>query len=123
MNGQPNTTAADCDAPQAEARRPDRPAFRQIDLMAAVAAAFNVPIGDLCRPTRGRRHVARARQSGIYLARVVFGATLAKAGGAFGRDRTTAAHACQVVEKLRDNPRFDRLLTALEDALRQEMRQ
>jgi hypothetical protein len=30
------------------------------------------------------------------------------------RDRTTVAHACQVVEERRDDPRFDRVIELLE---------
>lgn len=86
-------------------------------LVVAVARAFDDAPRDLSLPTRGRRQVARARQSGIYLARMVFGMTLSDAGGLFHRDRTTAAHACRLVEDLRDDPHFDQLLMGLEDHL------
>lgn len=86
-------------------------------LLGAVAAAFGVAPSDLRLPTRGRQEVARARQAGIYLARMAFGMTLSDAGRLFGRDRTTAAHACRLVEDRRDNPHFDRLLTRLEHDL------
>ncbi len=36
----------------------------------------------------------------------------------FQRDRTTVAHACGVVEDLRDDPRFDRVLELLETIVR-----
>jgi hypothetical protein len=35
-------------------------------------------------------------------------------GRIFQRDRTTMAHACGVVEDLRDDPQFDRVLDLLE---------
>lgn len=56
----------------------------------------------------------RARQVCIYLANVSLGWTLARAGTAFGRDRTTAGIACRTVEDLRDDPAFDRQLDTLE---------
>jgi chromosomal replication initiation ATPase DnaA len=50
----------------------------------------------------------------MYLARVVLGMTLLGAGHLFGRDRTTASHACRLIEDLRDDPGFDALLQAME---------
>jgi chromosomal replication initiation ATPase DnaA len=50
----------------------------------------------------------------MYLARVALGMTLANAGLLFGRDRTTASHACRVIEDRRDDPRFDALLQKME---------
>lgn len=50
----------------------------------------------------------------MYLAHVSFGATFSAVGRAFGRDRTTAAHAARVIEERRDDPRIDALLDRLE---------
>ena len=83
-----------------------------------VEAAFNVKRSELGAPTRGRRAVALARQTGMYLARVALSMTLSEAGRLFGRDRTTAAHACRLVEDLRDDPRFDAALTEMEAFIR-----
>ena len=44
-------------------------------------------------------------------------ATFTKAAALCGRDRTTAAHACRVIEDRRDDPRFDAKLIALEAML------
>lgn len=67
-----------------------------------------------------RRHraadVALARQMAMYLTHVAFGLTFVEVGRVFGRDRTTVAHACAAVEDLRDDPPFDRALSALESA-------
>lgn len=57
------------------------------------------------------------RQSGMYLARVSLGLTLSRAASLFGRDRTTAAYACRVIEDRRDDPGFDALLVAIEARL------
>ena len=52
----------------------------------------------------------------MYLAHVSFGATFSAVGRAFGRDRTTAAHAARVIEERRDDPSIDALLDRLERA-------
>ena len=80
----------------------------------AVAAVYHVEKHLLGRPTRGRSRVAFARQVAMYLAHVTFGLTLTTVGRAFGRDRTTVAHACRLVEDARDDPEFDRTLELLE---------
>lgn len=80
-----------------------------------VARVFDVHLDLLRLPTRGRAKVAMARQVAMYLAHVACGLNLTEAGELFGRDRTTAAHACQVVEGRRDNADFDRALQLLEN--------
>ncbi len=80
----------------------------------AVAMAYRIDKRLLGHPTRGRSRVAFARQVAMYLAHVAFGLTLTTVGRAFGRDRTTVAHACALVEDARDNPEFDRTLELLE---------
>ena len=86
-------------------------------LVSLVASAFRVAPAELCAPTRGRAEAAFARQVAMYLAHVTLGLTLAEVGRQFGRDRTTAAHACALVEDRRDDPRTDRALACLEAAL------
>lgn len=54
----------------------------------------------------------------MYLARVSLGLTLSDAAHLFGRDRTTAAYACRVIEDKRDDAAFDAKLAAIEEALR-----
>lgn len=80
----------------------------------AVAQVFGVRHIDLDRPTRGRKRVALARQVSMYLAHVVCGYKLGDVGSLFARDRTTVAHACEVVEDRRDDPTFDRVVELLE---------
>jgi hypothetical protein len=79
-----------------------------------VAQVFGVGREDLRRLSRGRARVALARQVAMYLAHVVCGLTLTDTGKLFGRDRTTVAHACCVIEDRRDDPLFDRALDLLE---------
>jgi chromosomal replication initiation ATPase DnaA len=85
---------------------------------AAVAAAFTVPIGELRATTRRPKQIAFARQSAMYLAHVAFGLSYTDVGRAFGRDRTTAAHACRMVEDRRVDPALDARLALLEHLLR-----
>jgi chromosomal replication initiation ATPase DnaA len=80
----------------------------------AVVQVFGVGREDLRRLSRGRAKVALARQVAMYLAHVACGLTLTDTGRLFGRDRTTVAHACGVIEDRRDDPLFDRALDLLE---------
>lgn len=90
---------------------------RLCDVVAiATAAAFAVPVGELISSTRRSPYVAFARQSAMYLAHVTFGLNYSEVARAFGRDRTTAAHACQLIEERRDDPAVDAVLGSLEDA-------
>ncbi len=83
-----------------------------------VARAFKVSVSELRAPTRRAAPVALARQIAMYLMHVVFGVSLSSVGRHFGRDRTTAAHACRQIEDRRDDPTFDLLIDRLEFALR-----
>jgi hypothetical protein len=90
---------------------------RLCDLVAlATAAAFAVPVGELIASTRRSAYIAFARQSAMYLAHVSFGLSYSEVGRGFGRDRTTAAHACQLIEDRRDDPAVDAVLGSLENA-------
>jgi chromosomal replication initiation ATPase DnaA len=80
----------------------------------AVLRVFGVRPEDLTRLTRGRAHIALARQVAMYLAHVACGMSLTDTGRLVGRDRTTVAHACGVIEDRRDDPVFDRALDLLE---------
>lgn len=84
----------------------------------AVAAVAHVSTAKLRSPRRGRRPIALARQTAMYLAHVVFGLTLTRVGICFGRDRTTVRHACALIEDRRDDPALEFALSALEAGLR-----
>jgi chromosomal replication initiation ATPase DnaA len=83
----------------------------------AVALAFGVEATQLRSPTRSRAPVALARQVAMYLAHVSCGLSLTDVGVLFGRDRTTVAYACNLVEDRRDDPRFDSVIDSLESAV------
>ncbi|MQT12339.1 helix-turn-helix domain-containing protein [Segnochrobactrum spirostomi] len=87
-------------------------------LEATVAVTFGLAPGELVAPTRRTAPIAFARQVAIYSAHTVAGLSLNRAGRLFGRDRTTAAHACRVVEDRRDDPEVERRVAAVEAALR-----
>jgi chromosomal replication initiation ATPase DnaA len=87
----------------------------------AVAAAFTVPVSELRASSRRRAPVAFARQSAMYLAHVTLGLTFAEVGRVFGRDRTTAAHACRRIEDRRTEVQLDAALAELEQALRRDL--
>ena len=53
----------------------------------------------------------------MYLAYTRIGLPYAAVGAVFGRDRTTAAHACRLVEERRDDPRIVSALDYLERAV------
>jgi hypothetical protein len=104
-------------APEPATGRTASPARRLCDLAAlATAAAFAVPVRELQAATRRAPYIAFARQSAMYLAHVAFEVSYSDVGRCFGRDRTTAAHACRLVEDRRDDPAVDAVLASLECA-------
>jgi chromosomal replication initiation ATPase DnaA len=81
---------------------------------ARVAADFGLDAATLEAGLRGSQRLAFARQIAMYLAHVCFGLSFEAVGRAFGRDRTTVAHACRVVEDGRDDIWFDCRVATLE---------
>ncbi len=86
-------------------------------LLELVALVYKVEPAQILSPTRGRREIAFARQVAMYLAHTKGGLSLSLVGRLFGRDRTTVAHACALVEDARDEPVFDRTLAHFESAI------
>ena len=84
----------------------------------AVSKVFQVASADLWADSRGRRDAVFARQVAMYLAHVICGLNLTETGHLFCRDRTTVAHACRVIEALRDDRQFDHALELLEGVVR-----
>ena len=81
-----------------------------------VFSVLRIPIPAL--RSRGRAApISLARQMAMYLAHVAFRLSFTQVGQLFGRDRTTVAHACGVIEDLRDDHNLDRALTVLSAAL------
>ncbi|MFK7793398.1 MAG: helix-turn-helix domain-containing protein [Devosiaceae bacterium] len=88
---------------------------RQVE--SCVAAVFKVHHESLRASTRGKAHVALARQVAMYLCHTTLGFSLTAVGQLFDRDRTTVGHACRRVEDMRDQGDFDALITYLERAV------
>jgi len=86
-------------------------------LRAIVSAAFGLRPEALLAGGRGPADVAFARQVAMYLAHTRLRVPYVAAGGMFGRDRTTARHACRRVEDKREDPRIDSILDYLERAI------
>jgi chromosomal replication initiation ATPase DnaA len=82
-----------------------------------VAVTFHIAESELRAPTRRKATTAFARQVAMYIAHVGCGMNYSQIGRLFGRDRTTAAHACRLIEDRRDDPDFDLSLDYLERAV------
>lgn len=78
------------------------------------AALFNVSSKEIRKPGRSSLGVSRVRQVAMYVAHVVLKLNMTDIGRAFGRDRTTVLYACHLVEDLRDDMDFDRIITMTE---------
>ncbi len=84
-----------------------------------VAELFAVPMEDLRAQSRGKAPVALARQVAMYVCHVSLRLDYGRVARAFGRDRTTATHACKIVEERRDDPDLDRVLEFLDRLFRE----
>jgi len=82
------------------------------------AALFNVPSKELRRPGRSAGPISRVRQVAMYVAHVGLSLKMNDVGLGFGRDRTTVLHACHLVEDLRDDEEFDRIVQMTERVVR-----
>jgi chromosomal replication initiation ATPase DnaA len=100
-----------------ELRRRDRSAAQ---LAADVASyALGIPVKEILDLRRGAAEAAFARQVAAYLCHVGFELSLARIAAAFGRDRSTIAHACHTIEDRREDAQFDLWIGGLEAMLQQ----
>jgi chromosomal replication initiation ATPase DnaA len=88
-----------------------------------VAEDFGFGAAAILGRARGTPAIARARQIAMYIVHVEFELSHQSVGRGFGRDRTTVAHACRVVEELRDETTFDSRIAVLEKSCRSALRQ
>lgn len=89
-------------------------------LAAGVTAfALDVSAEEVLGLQRGSAAVAFARHVAVYLCHTAFEMSLARVAIAFGRDRSTVAHACHVIEDRRDEAHFDVWIGSLETMLRE----
>lgn len=83
-----------------------------------VALATVTPRSEILDARHKGRAAVQARQMAMYLIHIIFQWPLDRIGAAFGRDRTTASHACRRVEDRRDDRCLDEMLDRLEACLR-----
>src|SRR5690606_4717398 len=83
-----------------------------------VSYALGVPADVIVDDARGCTQTAFARQLAMYLCHVGFELSLSRVASAFGRDRSTVAHACHAIEDRRDEPQFDLWMGSLETMMR-----
>lgn len=84
-----------------------------------VANAMGVAESEMRAGSRGAQKVAFARQVAMYMAHTTYQLTYAQVADAFERERTTVAHACQVVEDARDDGgELDQLLDKITSRMR-----
>ncbi|MBY9065293.1 chromosomal replication initiator DnaA [Hyphomonas sp. WL0036] len=84
---------------------------------ALVAYALGLKQEDVLSAERGTPVHARARHIAMYLTHAACGMSLARVARAFGRDRSTVSHACQIIEDYREDPDFDIWLEQLSAGL------
>jgi len=96
-------------------RKSNTQAFELLEL---VAIERGISPAELLVRHRGPASVAAARQLAMYLIHTTLGENMGKVGAFFGRDRTTVAYACRVIEDRRDegDAAFDEELARLEQA-------
>ena len=83
-------------------------------IVAAVGLEFGTPQLDIASRQRGGSDVCLARQISMYLMNVIYGVSLTRIGRVFNRDRSTASHACNVIEDYREDPLLDEKIEKLE---------
>ncbi|MDR3475222.1 MAG: helix-turn-helix domain-containing protein [Devosia sp.] len=105
---------------RAAARRTGRRALADSGaaaVLARVSEDRSVSLLELLQPSRGPAEVAHARQLAMYLVHTLLGRTLTEVGTLFGRDRSTVAHACALIEDERERAEFDQAVGRLEAAI------
>jgi chromosomal replication initiation ATPase DnaA len=83
-------------------------------MLDVASALFNVSGRELRQPGRTSKSIARVRQIAMYVTHCTLGLTMTDIGTGFGRDRTTVLHACHLIEDMRDDIEFDRIVTTFE---------
>jgi chromosomal replication initiation ATPase DnaA len=83
-----------------------------------VSYALGVRADAIVDDARGCSQTAYARQLAMYLCHVAFELSLSRVASAFGRDRSTVAHACHAIEDRRDDDQFDHWIASLEAMMR-----
>jgi chromosomal replication initiation ATPase DnaA len=83
-------------------------------LIKCISALRRIPLYDLLDDQRGLAAVCETRQLAMYLVHVVLSRPQDEVGRLFGRQRSTVAHACQVIEDQREAPEIEREIARIE---------
>ena len=85
---------------------------------ALVGFALGLRTQKILTGDRGSPVHARARHIAMYLAYAGLGMSMSRVAIGFGRDKSTAARACRVIEDYREDPDFDTWIDQLALGLR-----
>lgn len=97
---------------------PRRDEDRAYLAVALVAFALGLQTRKILTYDRGSPVHARARHIAMYLAYAGLGMSMARVSVAFGRDKSTCARACRIVEDYREDADFDTWIDQLALGLR-----
>lgn len=86
-------------------------------IVEAVAADRRIPVEVLLRPGRGPHTVVLARQVAMYLVHTLLGRRMEEVAYLFGRDRSTVAYACAVIEDRREEGELEETVARIEARL------
>ncbi len=79
-----------------------------------VSTLVGVPGREMRLRTRGSADAAQARQLAMYVAHVILRLTMREVAIGFGRNRASVVYACHLIEDMRDDVEFDRLVLLAE---------
>lgn len=112
--GQESGSPVDRWAPESSSERDARRDEQAIELCDSLiditSALFGVSSKEMRRAGRTNLDVARVRQVAMYVGHVVLRLNMREVAVGFARDRTTVLHACHLIEDLRDDLDFDRIV-------------
>lgn len=103
--------------PEGQGVSPGLPVSAQMRcrIVCQLTAEMLMLVSERVQMRRDRRRAAcHVRQIAMYICHVVLQQSLTDIGTAFGRDRTTVGHACNVVEDRRDDKAYDEFVAAIE---------
>lgn len=96
-------------------RRKTEKAIELCDGMIDLTAAFfDISSKEVRLPGRTIAAATRVRQIAMYVTHVSLGLAMNDIARGFGRDRTTVLYACHLIEDLRDDVEFDRIVQTVE---------
>ncbi|MBL1406849.1 MAG: hypothetical protein COC00_012760 [Rhizobiales bacterium] len=83
--------------------------------LAIVSSNLKVSITDIKRSNRGKTNICVARQVVMYLLHTSMSCSYCEVAMFLSRDRTTVSHGCRLIEDMRDDENFDKVITNMEN--------